>query len=133
MLFRSEHAAEWHYYMGRLCHMRYNFDEARVHLRMALDMEDNQEAWVDDAKLRYGQCDNQSNFPEQYVLLESKEALISHSKDFFRLYEMPVSEGRLGQIPAAGVQDSFRLTRCPRRIEDEERMLGVKRFGCVVG
>ena len=47
--------------------------------------------------------------------------------------DVPMGEGRLGQIPAAGVQDSFRLTRCPRRIEDEERMLGVVRLGCVVG
>jgi len=98
-IMETEHASEWHYYMGRLRHMKYEFDEARVHLRLAIDTEDSQEAWLDDAKLRYGQCDNQTNFPEQYVELNSKEVLISHSKDFFRLYEMPVNEGRLLVVP----------------------------------
>ena len=98
-IFKTKHAAEWHYYMGRLCHMKYDFDNARVHLRMALDMEDTQSSWVEDAKLRYGQCDNQSSFPDEYVVLESKEVLISHSKDFFRLYEIPVNEGRLLVVP----------------------------------
>ena len=98
-ILETKHAAEWHYYMGRLWHLKYDFDRARVHLRMALDTEDTQSHWIEDAKLRYGQCDNQSSFPEEFVILESKEVLISHSKDFFRLYEMPVNEGRLLVVP----------------------------------
>ena len=95
----TEEAAGWHYYKARYHHARFEFDEAAVHLRTAIDQASNKETWLEDAKLRFGQCTNNATFPVVVQQLESVETLVSHSDDYFRLYEIPVSEGRLLTIP----------------------------------
>ena len=95
----TEEAAGWHYYKARYHHARFEFDEAAVHLRSAIDQASNKEAWLEDAKLRFGQCTTNASFPVVAQQLQSVETLVSHSDDYFRLYEIPVSEGRLLTIP----------------------------------
>lgn len=95
----TEEAAGWHYYKARYHHARFEFNEAAVHLRTAIDLASNKEAWLEDAKLRFGQCTTNATFPVVAQQLESVETLVSHSDDYFRLYEIPVSEGRLLTIP----------------------------------
>ena len=70
-----------------------------MHLRTAIDQASNKEAWLEDAKLRFGQCTTNGAFPIETERLKDVETLVSHSDDYFRLYEMPVSEGRLLTIP----------------------------------
>ena len=95
----TEEAAGWHYYKARYHHARFELDEAAVHLRSAIDQASNKEVWLDDAKLRIGQCTTNASFPVVAQKLQSVETLVSHSDDYFRLYEIPVSEGRLLTIP----------------------------------
>lgn len=95
----TEEAAGWHYYKARYHHARFEFEEAIIHFRTAIDLASNKEAWLEDAKLRFGQCTTNATFPVIAEKLESVETLVSHSDDYFRLYEMPVSEGRLLTIP----------------------------------
>ena len=95
----SEHEAGWHYYKGRLHHIQYEFSEAAVHFRTAIDLAGKNDHWLNDAKLRFGQCTNQIGFTKDAFVLEEKETLISHSEDFFRLYEFPISMGRLLVVP----------------------------------
>ena len=99
MGFETEEAAGWHYYKARYHHARFEFDQAAVHLRSAIDLAPNKAAWLEDAKLRFGQCTTNGAFPIETERLKDVETLVSHSDDYFRLYEMPVSEGRLLTIP----------------------------------
>lgn len=98
-ILETEEAAGWHYYKARYHHARFEFDQAAVHLRSAIDLAPNKAAWLEDAKLRFGQCTTNGAFPIERERLKDVETLVSHSDDYFRLYEMPVSEGRLLTIP----------------------------------
>lgn len=98
-ILETEEAAGWHYYKARYHHARFEFDQAAVHLRSAIDLAPNKAAWLEDAKLRFGQCTTNGAFPIETERLKDVETLVSHSDDYFRLYEMPVSEGRLLTIP----------------------------------
>lgn len=98
-ILETEHAADWHYYMGRLHHLQYEFDAAVFQLRAAIDASHPQSDWLTDAQLRYGQCMEHESFPIGLVELTNKESLVSHADDFFRLYEMPAENGRLLVVP----------------------------------
>lgn len=98
-ILESEYQAGWHYYMARYHQSVFAFDEAAVNLRTAIDLASNKDAWLEDAKLRFGQCTNNADFSTDSYQLQGLERLVSHSDDYFRLYEMPVSEGRLLVIP----------------------------------
>lgn len=98
-ILETEEAAGWHYYKARYHQLRFEFDEATIHLRTAIDSASNKEDWLEDAKLRFGQCKTNASFPHVAEKLQGLESLVSHSADYFRLYEMPVSEGRLLMIP----------------------------------
>ncbi len=98
-IFETEHEAGWHYYKGRLHHVRYEFSEAAIHFRTAIDLASKKDNWINDAKLRFGQCNNQGGFSNDAFAMIEKETLISHSEDFFRLYEFPISMGRLLVVP----------------------------------
>ena len=96
--FDTKDAAGWHYYKARYHHARFEYEEASVHLRTAIDQASNKEAWLEDAKLRFGQRTTNA-FPAVAQRLENVETLVSHSDDYFRLYEIPASEGRFLTIP----------------------------------
>lgn len=98
-ILETEHEAGWHYYMGRYHHSMFQFDEAAVHLRQSIDLGRDNDNWIEDAKLRFGQCTNNEGIAGEAQTLTNLETLVSHSEDYFRLYEMPVSEGRLLTIP----------------------------------
>ena len=98
-ILKTEEAAGWHYYKARYHHARFEFDQAAVHLRSAIDLAPKKAAWLEDAKLRFGQCTTNGAFPIETESLKDVETLVSHSDDYFRLYEVPVSEGRLLTIP----------------------------------
>ena len=95
----TEDHAGWHYYNARYHQAIFEFEEAAVNLRIAIDAASNKDEWLEDAKLRFGQCTNNANFDSDAFQLRELERLVSHSDDYFRLYEMPVSEGRLLVIP----------------------------------
>ena len=98
-ILETKEEAGWHYYKARYHHARFEFDQAAVHLRSAIDLAPNKAKWLEDAKLRFGQCTTNGTFPIETEKLKDVETLVSHSDDYFRLYEMPVSEGRLLTIP----------------------------------
>jgi len=98
-ILESEYKADWHFYKGRIHQLRFEFDEAAVQFRQAIDYAPKKCDWIDDAKLGFGQCTNQSNFPSQLVKMGEKAILTSNSKDFYRLYDMPASAGRLLVVP----------------------------------
>lgn len=98
-ILKTEDAAGWHYYVARYHQALFQFEAASIHLRTAMDLASNKEDWLEDAKLRFGQCTTNEFFPGSVEKLDGIETLVSHSDDYFRLYEMPVSEGRLLTIP----------------------------------
>lgn len=98
-ILETEYKAGWHYYMARYHQSMFQFDDAAVHLRKAIDLGHDKDNWMDDAKLRFGQCTNNEGFANGVQTLTNLETLVSHSDDYFRLYEMPVSDGRLLTIP----------------------------------
>lgn len=95
----TDEAAGWHYYKARYHQALFEFEDAANHLRTAIDLAPNKARWLNDAKLRFGQCTTNASFPSEVERLKDVETLASHSDDYFRLYEMPVSEGRLLTIP----------------------------------
>lgn len=98
-ILETEYQAGWHYYMARYHQLVFEFDEAAVNLRVAIDAATRKDEWLEDAKLRFGQCTHNAHFSTDLYQLEDLETLVSHSDNYFRLYEMPVSEGRLLVIP----------------------------------
>ena len=93
------HQAGWHYYMGRLCHRKYQIDAAINHFQQALDIQKGNEPWSLDAKLAYLQCleyNPTKGGPETLNVLDVME---SHAEDYFRLYDFPVEAGRLLMTP----------------------------------
>ena len=98
-ILETKEAAGWHYYKARYHQTLFQFEEATMHFRSAIDMASKKENWLDDAKLRFGQCTSNATFPNYAEQLDEVEILMSHSDDYFRLYEMPVSEGRLLTVP----------------------------------
>ncbi len=97
----TEHASEWHYYQGRLLHLNYNYQGALGHYRAAIDSGKANESWLSDAKLGYAQCFSKQSMPIDAVSLEIHSKLVSHSNDYFRLFEMPIADGRILKTPEA--------------------------------
>ncbi len=97
----TEHAAEWHYYLGRVHHLRYEFNEAAEHYRLAIDTGKSKQAWMNDAKLFYGQCITERPEKIDAINLSIRSTLSSHSDDFFRLIEMSIHDGRILNTPEA--------------------------------
>ena len=100
-ILETEHASEWHYYQGRLLHLNYNFEGALGHYREAIDSGKINEDWLIDAKLCYSQCLTKESMPIDAVNLEVQSMLVSHSDDYFRLFEMPIDDGRILKTPEA--------------------------------
>jgi len=100
-ILETEHASEWHYYQGRLMHLNYNFQGALGHYRKAIDSGRTNEPWLTDAKLCYGQCLTKESMPIDAINFEVHSTLISHSNDYFRLFEMPIEDGRILKTPEA--------------------------------
>ena len=67
----------------------------------AIDSGRTNEAWLTDAKLCYGQCLTKESMPIDAVNLEVQSTLVSHSDDYFRLFEMPIEDGRILKTPEA--------------------------------
>ena len=97
----TEHAAEWNYYQGRLLHLRYNFEEAQEYYRLAIDEGKANEPWMNDAKLFFGQCNTDRPLEMKAINLSIESKLASHSDDFFRLFDMPIEDGRILNTPDA--------------------------------
>jgi hypothetical protein len=95
----TEHAAEWNYYQGRLFHLRYDFDNALVYYRIAIDEGKQNNPWMNDAKLYYGQCMEERPNALELVELSIKSKLASHSEEYFRLYDMAITDGRILDTP----------------------------------
>ena len=95
----TEHKAGWNYYMGKLRHLQYRFDDAKSFLNDALDLASGKEDWLKDAKLRYGQCNQMAESDGPLKSFDVNSSLESHSSDFFRLYQLPQKSGRLLVTP----------------------------------
>jgi hypothetical protein len=100
-ILNTEHAAEWHYYQGRVQHLRYKFNEAEAHYRSAIDDGKLNQSWMNDAKLFYGQCVTDRKPKIDAVNLSILSTLASHSDDFFRLIDMSIEDGRILNTPDA--------------------------------
>ena len=98
-ILETEHANDWHFYMGRLKQLNFEFDEARLHFTQALENAPRKSIWLNNARTALDQCADQSIVPNSFKKLEIIESLVSHSNDFFRLYDMPIEHGRLLSIP----------------------------------
>lgn len=98
-ILETEHASGWYYYLAKLNHLEYAFDEAQLHYEMALNASGGKEDWRNDAQLAYEQCLNQSALGSPVKEVDVLESMESHSDDFFRLYQMPIESGRLLVVP----------------------------------
>lgn len=98
-ILETEHANDWHFYMGRLNQLTYQFSAAHLHFTQALEDAPRKAMWLNEARVALDQCASQSMVPATLKKLNVFEELVSHSNDFFRLYDMPVEEGRLLSIP----------------------------------
>ncbi len=94
-IMETEHAASWYYYTGKLRQLQYRFQEAQAMLDSALDLASGNENWLDEAKLRFGQCEYNAHNLRDVSGIELTSSLESHSSDFFRLYQLPQESGRL--------------------------------------
>lgn len=98
-ILETEHAAEWNFYQGRLAHIKYDFDSARSYYRAAIDDGKTNATWMNNAKLYFGQCALDRTAALQLKNITGKTELVSHSRDYFRLYNMPIEDGRLLEAP----------------------------------
>ena len=95
----TDHASEWNFYQGRLAHLKYDFDSAQAHYRAAIDDGKTNASWMNNAKLYFGQCVADRSTALQLLNIAGKTELASHSDDYFRLYNMPIEDGRLLETP----------------------------------
>ena len=98
-ILETEHAAEWNFYQGRLAHIKYDFESARAYYRIAIDDGKTNATWMNNAKLYFGQCASDRSAALQLKVITRKTELASHSEDYFRLYNMPIEDGRLLETP----------------------------------
>jgi hypothetical protein len=98
-ILETEHASEWNFYQGRLAHLKYDFKSARAYYRVAIDDGKTNATWMNNAKLYFGQCSSDRSAAIQLKNITGKTELASHSEDYFRLYNMPIEDGRLLETP----------------------------------
>jgi hypothetical protein len=109
-ILETEHAGGWYFYSGKLRQLQYRFEEAKSLFDAALDASSGDEDWLNEAKLRFGQCDRGRNLAGEVKAIDLISSLESHSSDFFRLYQLPQESGRLLVTPESllGKEDAKR-------------------------